>query len=439
MLVYFIIGLLLFNSFNLKLASKNPYDYSSYKYISTNEDLSGKTLSSTESDESVIYNTKVETITLKDCNINKESGDSSKIEDSELYGINAAILNQEGNINLSGGQITSKSKGSAGLFMTNEAKAIANEITITTTGDSSCGITSTYGGILNAKIVTVNTNGANSHAISVNEKGEKILCEDRCILNTKGEGSHLIYLKGEQNGSFEAKNSIGTAENAKIAVIDGTNTFSLNENSNFKCSGSPNDKENEQCAIMLYQSGNKNNLSNNFNCEDSTIEILGTSKYYSTSPIFFITNTQTSINLERCKIKYGSNKFMIIKASDKWGEKDSNGGSVILTLTNQNIEGDLITDSVSSLSITLKNSNIKGKINPSNTAKFISIILDKTSSITITGDSFCNSINNEKKDGSNLINGTYSWKISLDSAAEGIFKSNLIMLGLSLILNILIF
>ena len=95
MRVLFIISLLLFNSFNLKLTTKNPYDYSSYKYVSTNEDLTGKTLSSTESDQSVVYNTNVNFISLKNSNINKESGDSSKIEDSELYGVNAAILNRK--------------------------------------------------------------------------------------------------------------------------------------------------------------------------------------------------------------------------------------------------------------------------------------------------------------------------------------------------------
>ena len=144
------------------------------------------------------------------------------------------------------------------------------------------------------------------------------------------------------------------------------------------------------------------------------------------------------MTLENCNIKYGSDKFMVIKATDKWGEKGSNGGTAILTLTNQNIEGDLITDADSSLSIILKNSNIKGKINPTNTAKFVTIVLDRTSSITITGNSYCTSINNEKTDGSNLINGTFSWTIG-SSSSEGIFKSNLIMLGLSLILHILVF
>ena len=67
--------------------------------------------------------------------------------------------------------------------------------------------------------------------------------------------------------------------------------------------------------------------------------------------------------------------------------------------------------------------------------------MDESSSITITGDSYCTSLDNEKADGSNLINGTYKWTIGSDKkgSAEGIFKRNLWMIALSLVLNILIF
>lgn len=41
--------------------------------------------------------------------INKESGDSSKIEDSDLYGVNSAVLVQGGMLSIIGGQINSKS------------------------------------------------------------------------------------------------------------------------------------------------------------------------------------------------------------------------------------------------------------------------------------------------------------------------------------------
>ena len=72
-------------------SSKNSYDYSSYSYTSINENLSGKTLSSKTSDQSVVYITQ-SGISISNSNLNKESGDSSKTENSEFYGVNAAVL-----------------------------------------------------------------------------------------------------------------------------------------------------------------------------------------------------------------------------------------------------------------------------------------------------------------------------------------------------------
>ena len=79
------------------------------------------------------------------------------------------------------------------------------------------------------------------------------------------------------------------------------------------------------------------------------------------------------------------------------------------TLTNQDIEGDIIINSISSLTINLVGSSIKEKINEVNTAVKFAINLDSDSKIIFTVNSYYTSIVNEKTDGSNLINGTYKW------------------------------
>ena len=79
------------------------------------------------------------------------------------------------------------------------------------------------------------------------------------------------------------------------------------------------------------------------------------------------------------------------------------------TLTNQDIEGNIIIDSISSLTINLIGSSIKGKINEVNTAFKFAINLDSDSKIIFTVNSYYTSIVNEKTDGTNLINGTYKW------------------------------
>jgi hypothetical protein len=124
-----------------------------------------------------------------------------------------------------------------------------------------------------------------------------------------------------------------------------------------------------------------------FTWQSSTIEILSSSSYYSTAPMFFVTNTDSNVNLNSCNFKYNSNTFLKIDEGD-WGNSGSNGGKVTLTLTNQNIEGNIIVGSTSSLTINLVNSSIKGTINGDKTASSLSISLDSDSSITLTGNSY---------------------------------------------------
>ena len=57
------------------------------------------------------------------------------------------------------------------------------------------------------------------------------------------------------------------------------------------------------------------------------------------------------------------------------------------TLTNQDIEGNIIIDSISSLTINLIGSSIKGKINEVNTAFKFAINLDSDSKIIFTVNS----------------------------------------------------
>ena len=57
------------------------------------------------------------------------------------------------------------------------------------------------------------------------------------------------------------------------------------------------------------------------------------------------------------------------------------------TLTNQDIEGDIIINSISSLTINLIGSSIKGKINEVNTAFKFAINLDSDSKIIFTVNS----------------------------------------------------
>ena len=407
-ILYFTLLLLGTNSQFLRFlqSSRNSYDYSSYSCTSINENLSGKTLSSTNSDQSVVYITQ-SGINIINSNLNKASGDSSNTENSEFYGVNAAVLVNGGGLTMTDGTITTAAKGANAICATNNGKVTISGTIITSTGSGSArGLHATYGGKIEANKVNISTKGG-SCATLATDRGEGTVTCTECTLSTAGAGSPLIY----STGDITISKTTGTATGAQAVVIEGKNTATIKESSNLKCNAMPNRKTVDQCGVMLYQSmsGDAASGTSTFNCDKSTIEIQSSSSVYSSAPMFFITNTQAKINLEECTFKYGSGVFLKAAGTSEWGSSGANGGVVTLTLTNQDIEGDIIVDSISTLTINLVGSSIKGKINEANTAAKLAINLDSDSKITLTGNSYYTSIVNEKTDGTNLINGTYKW------------------------------
>ena len=89
-----------------------------------------------------------------------------------------------------------------------------------------------------------------------------------------------------------------------------------------------------------------------------------------------------------------------------------------MTLTNQDIEGEIIVGSFS-LTIKMINSTIKGTINKDKTAGTLAIELDSDSSITLTGNSYYTSLTNAKSDGTNINKGSYSFGTYDESSESG--------------------
>ncbi len=138
------------------------------------------------------------------------------------------------------------------------------------------------------------------------------------------------------------------------------------------------------------------------------------------------------------------NVIWFLKASQnsRWGTLGKNGADVILNLINQNIEGDFVVDSDSELTINMKNSTIKGKINNNRAASELKIVLDSDSRIDLTGNSYYSSISNEDKSGSNINNGSYSLSYYDDTInpvrdSSLILKNNLYKIFILLFLEIL--
>ena len=122
----------------------------------------------------------------------------------------------------------------------------------------------------------------------------------------------------------------------------------------------------------------------------------------------YVTNTTCTINLENNKIvNNDSDGYFLRIQKDSWGNSGSNGGNVTLNLTNQDIDGDIYVDSISTLAMNLTDgSSYSGAINTDNTAKSITLKLSSDSKIKLTGNTYITSLEDDDSTYSNIdLNG----------------------------------
>lgn len=365
--------------------------------VSDSQELSNKTLSTTSSDESAIVVNDGGSLNATGLTISK-SGDSSNTENSEFYGLNAAVLVQKGSeATIKDTTIKTSATGANAIFSTGENATLnVSNTKITTTGDSSRGLDATYGGTINANKVTITTSGQHCAAVAT-DRGEGTVTVKNSILNTNGKGSPCVY----STGTISVSDSKGMATNSSCAVIEGKNSITLNNTKLTSYGIGRVDDGIDNCGVMIYQSmsGDASEGTGTFSATDSTLTISKKSKIYETSPMFFITNTDAVINLENTKLNYGSNQLVTVSGNDgEWGSQGSNGGNLILNATNQILNGNISVDNISTASFILKGSTLTSTINSENNAKEVNLSLDSSSKWVVTGDSYVTTLTLENND-----------------------------------------
>lgn len=117
----------------------------------------------------------------------------------------------------------------------------------------------------------------------------------------------------------------------------------------------------------------------------------------------YVTNTKATINLtNNIIINNDENGNFLRIQSDSWGISGSNGGDVDLILNNQDAEGNIVVDNISSLNMKMTTSNYEGSINNENSGAEITLTIDKDSTLKLTGDSYITKLDNEDSTNSNI-------------------------------------
>ncbi len=334
-----------------------------------------QTYTASNADQSAVYVINGGNLTLVNPTIAK-TGDTSSVDNSSFYGLNAGLLATSGSqVTISGGTVKTNGAGTNGVFATGEETAITlKNVTIVAEGGGAHAIMATRGGTLSSTDVTMTTTGANSGAIAT-DRGSGTIHVTGGSVTTSGQDSPGIY----STGDIDVSGATISASGAEAAVIEGANSIALTDtalSSTMK----------KKWGVMIYQS-----MSGDAEGTEGTFTMTGGSLSYAADdgPLFFVTNSTGIITLKGVAVSAASGTLVKAGGTTRWGKQGSNGGSVMLTADGQTLAGDLVADAISSITAALQNgSSLAGAINSDHTASAATLTLDASSTWTVTADSY---------------------------------------------------
>ena len=336
-------------------------------------EVSDTSLESSGTDENAAFVSSGANVTFDNVDITRNSSDSTGGDNSSFYGVGAALLATEGNAYVKGGTVTTDAAGGAGLFAYGDGTVYAADTTIKTTQDTSGGIHAAGGGKLYAWELNVETNGESAAAIR-SDRGGGIMVVDGGTYTSNGEGSPAVYCTAD----IAVKDATLTANGSEAVCIEGLNSLHL-----FDCdlTGNMSDlsQNDSTWTVILYQS-----MSGDSEVGNSTFQMDGGTLTSQNGGVFYTTNTESDITLNTVDITYNNDNEYFLRCTGNnnergWGESGANGADCDFTAISQDMEGDVIWDTISQLDFYMTDgSNLTG------------VIIDDESFAGNGGDGYCN-------------------------------------------------
>ena len=335
---------------------------SSANTISEDGTYSDTTYSSTGDDENAL---RVDgaAVTLDGVTVEKSAGATSNTENGDFYGMNAALLATNGaTVTIQGATVTSSAQNGNGVFSYGSGTTVnISDSVITTTADNSGGIQTTGGGTTNASNLTVETSGNSSAAIR-SDRGGGTVNVTGGTYTSNGYNSPAVY----STADITVSDAKLTANSSEALVIEGKNSITLvgcNVSGNMSDTNGASSDENVH-TVMIYQS-----MSGDADVGTSTFSMTGGTLTGKNGDLIYVTNTHCALTLSGVTIVNEDEDGCLLRvtgnsASHGWGTAGSNGAQVEFTADAQTLEGDILVDSISTLTMTLQNgSTFTGTIN----------------------------------------------------------------------------
>lgn len=324
--------------------------------ISTDSTIADGAYTSTGDDENALRIDGA-TVTLTGITVDKASGASSNAETGDFYGMNAALLATNGaQVTIDNADVSSSAQNGNGIFSYGSGTVVTvKDTTITTTKDNSGGIQTTGGGTTYAENLLITTAGNSSAAIRSDRGGGTVRVTGGTY-TTNGYNSPAVY----STADISVTNALLTATASEALVIEGKNSIALTDcqvSGSMDGTHSTSGDENVH-AVMIYQS-----MSGDAEVGTSQFTMTGGSLTGNAGDLFFVTNTHCLMTLQGVELVNTDATGALLRISGNsatrgWGKAGSNGAQVEATCVAQILNGDILVDSISTLSLTLQQGSV---------------------------------------------------------------------------------
>lgn len=358
--------------------------------------VSNETIESTGTDENVALISSGANVTLDNDTITRTSADSQGGDNSSFYGVGAAVLATDGTAYVKDGSVTTDAAGGAGLFAYGDGTVYASDTTVKTAQDTSGGVHVAGGGTLYGWDLDVETNGESSAAIR-SDRGGRTMVIDGGNYVSNGVGSPAIY----STANIAVSNATLTAKGSEAVCIEGLNSIHL-----YDCDLTGNmsdlDQNDNTWTVILYQS-----MSGDSEVGNSTFQMDGGSLTSENGGVFYTTNTESTITLNNVDINYNDENEFFLQCTGNtnqrgWGQSGANGADCHFTGISQDMQGNVIWDSISDLDFYLTDgSSLTGAVVDDESYAgeggegYCNVYVSADSTWTVTGDSTVSSLENE--------------------------------------------
>ena len=376
--------------------SQGVDSYTAVNEYTEDTTVSGETLESTGTDENAALISSGASVTLDNDTITRTSDSSTGGDNSSFYGVGAAVLATDGTAYVKDGSVTTDAAGGAGLFAYGDGTVYASGTTVKTTQDTSGGVHVAGGGTLYGWNLDVETNGESSAAIR-SDRGGGTMVIDGGNYVSNGVGSPAIY----STADIAVSNASLTANGSEAVCIEGLNSIHL-----YDCDLTGNmsdlDQNDNTWTVILYQS-----MSGDSEVGNSTFQMDGGSLTSENGGVFYTTNTESTITLSNVDINYNDDNEFFLQCTGNtnqrgWGQSGANGADCHFTGISQDMQGNVIWDSISDLDFYLtEGSSLTGAVVDDETYAgeggdgYCNVYVSSDSTWNVTGDSTVSALENE--------------------------------------------